>query len=161
MLLRSAGLPGSCSPCAPPYPARLAEADSNLPQIFRAHFGFVEGRLNDEDEQVNARWLQRVVAGELFGAAMAERTETTGNSVNLTEDGKLFYNDTSVDLAELAQKLKEVKNKESIIIIRADSTVPHGKVVEVMDTVKTEGLSKIAIAVDQAAPPDTTKDNNK
>jgi alkylation response protein AidB-like acyl-CoA dehydrogenase len=66
---------------------RLAEADSNLPQIFRAHFGFVEGRLNDEDEQGNVRWFQRVVAGELFGAAMAERTETTGDSVNLTEEG--------------------------------------------------------------------------
>lgn len=73
--------------------SRLAEADSNLPQIFRAHFGFVEGRLNDEDEQGNARWFQRVVAGELFGAAMAERTETTGNSVNLTEDGERWLLD--------------------------------------------------------------------
>ena len=98
---------------------------------------------------------------KLPSASSADPVEKEEITVNLTEDGKLFYNDTSVDLAELAEKLKEVKNKESIIIIRADSTVPHGKVVEVMDTVKTEGLSKIAIAVDQAAPPDTTKDNNK
>lgn len=68
--------------------SRLAEADSNLPQIFRAHLGFVEGRLNDQDEQGNARWFQHVVKGELFGAAMAERTETTGNSVNLSEHGE-------------------------------------------------------------------------
>ncbi len=98
---------------------------------------------------------------KLPSASSADPVEKEEITVNLTEDGKLFYNDKSVDLAGLAEKLKEVKNKESIIIIRADSTVPHGKVVEVMDTVKTEGLSKIAIAVDQAAPPDTTKDNNK
>jgi len=94
-------------------------------------------------------------------ASSADPVETEEITVNMTEDGKLFYNDTSVDLAGLAEKLKEVKNKESIIIIRADSTVPHGKVVQVMDTVKSEGLSKIAIAVDQAPPPDTTKDSNK
>lgn len=94
-------------------------------------------------------------------ASSADPVETEEITVNMTEDGKLFYNDTSVDLAGLAEKLKEVKNKESIIIIRADNTVPHGKVVQVMDTVKSEGLSKIAIAVDQAPPPDTTKDSNK
>ena len=73
--------------------SRLAEADSNLPQIFRAHLGFVEGRLNDEREQDNQRWFARVVAGELFGAAMAERTETTGNSVNLSQDGERWVLD--------------------------------------------------------------------
>ena len=98
---------------------------------------------------------------KLPSASSADPVEKEEITVNLTEDGKLFYNDTSVDIAGLAEKLKEVKNKESVIIIRADNTVPHGKVVQVMDTVKSEGLSKIAIAVDQAPPPDTTKDNNK
>ena len=94
-------------------------------------------------------------------ASSADPVETEEITVNMTEDGKLFYNDQSVDIEGLAAKLKEVKNKESVIIIRADNTVPHGKVVQVMDTVKSEGLSKIAIAVDQAPPPDTTKDRNK
>lgn len=66
----------------------LAEADSNLPQIFRAHFGFVEGRLNEDDEASRSRWFARIVAGDLFGAAMAERTEATSNTVELTEEGE-------------------------------------------------------------------------
>ncbi|WP_235978934.1 acyl-CoA dehydrogenase family protein [Zestomonas carbonaria] len=66
----------------------LGEADSNLPQIFRAHFGFVEGRLNDEEEDNRQLWFPRIVAGELFGAAMAERTEATRNTVTLTRDGE-------------------------------------------------------------------------
>ncbi len=61
----------------------LAEADSNLPQIFRAHFGFVEGRLND-DVSTQERWFPRIAAGELFGAAMAERTDATENTLTLT-----------------------------------------------------------------------------
>ncbi|MDF3935898.1 acyl-CoA dehydrogenase family protein [Pseudomonas citronellolis] len=63
---------------------QLGAADSNLPQIFRAHFGFVEGRLNDDDEASRQYWFPRIVGGELFGAAMAERSEVTGNSVTLS-----------------------------------------------------------------------------
>jgi len=77
---------------------RLGEADSNLPQIFRAHFGFVEGRLNDDDEASRQHWFPRIVGGELFGAAMAERSEVTGNSVTLVReddhwllDGEKYY----------------------------------------------------------------------
>ncbi|MHC6225871.1 acyl-CoA dehydrogenase family protein [Pseudomonas sp. X10] len=63
---------------------RLGEADSNLPQILRAHFGFVEGRLSARDEASQDYWFAKVAAGELWGAAMAERTDSTGNSVSLT-----------------------------------------------------------------------------
>lgn len=61
----------------------LGEADSNLPQIVRAHFGFVEGRLSSRDQASQDYWLPKVVAGQLWGAAMAERTDTTRNSVTL------------------------------------------------------------------------------
>ncbi|WP_426217839.1 acyl-CoA dehydrogenase family protein [Pseudomonas sp. DWRC2-2] len=64
----------------------LGEADSNLPQILRAHLGFVEGRLSANDAASKDFWFAKVVAGELWGSALAERTDSTGNSVTLTED---------------------------------------------------------------------------
>ncbi|MFK3798967.1 acyl-CoA dehydrogenase family protein [Pseudomonas sp. NPDC088444] len=69
----------------------LGEADSNLPQIVRAHFGFVEGRLSSREADSQAYWLSKAASGELWGAAMAERTDTTRNSVTLTavEPGNL------------------------------------------------------------------------
>lgn len=70
----------------------LAEADSNLPQIVRAHFGFVEGRLASRDAASQDYWFAKVVAGQLWGAAMAERSDSSTNSVSLapTEDGWLL-----------------------------------------------------------------------
>lgn len=62
----------------------LGEADSNLPQIVRAHFGFVEGRLSSRDVASQAYWLPKAADGQLWGAAMAERTDTTRNSVTLS-----------------------------------------------------------------------------
>lgn len=74
----------------------LAEADSNLPQILRAHFAFVEGRLTADGGD---EWLERVASGALFGAAMAERTPGTETTTILTRhpeggwmlDGEKYY----------------------------------------------------------------------
>lgn len=50
----------------------LAEADSNLPNIFRAHFGQIERLYAEIDPALHAPWLRRAAAGELFGNATTE-----------------------------------------------------------------------------------------
>jgi biopolymer transport protein ExbD len=50
----------------------------------------------------------------------------------------------------ISETLRKNQNKESLVIIRADDSVPHGKVVELMDTVRTQGFTKLAIAVVQS-----------
>lgn len=78
----------------------LGEADSNLVQILRAHLAFVELRLNNEDQAQQALWFERIVRGELIGAAMAERTAATETTLALTRaddgdgwrlNGRKFY----------------------------------------------------------------------
>lgn len=64
----------------------LGEADSNLVQILRAHFAFVEIRLNDDDPEVRRTWFERIVAGDLVGAAMAERTTATETTLELVRE---------------------------------------------------------------------------
>ncbi len=50
----------------------LAEADSNLPQALRAHFAFIEDRLNQPDSDDRRRWFRRFVDGELVGSGWSE-----------------------------------------------------------------------------------------
>jgi len=53
----------------------LGEADSNLPQALRSHFGFVE-RLNVEiAAEHRLRWLRLIAEGAIFGNATTERGE--------------------------------------------------------------------------------------
>lgn len=87
---------------------------------------------------------------KLPSATSAEPVKAEQVTINLTKDGNLYFNDKTIDIEGLTEKLKEVKDKNSIVIIRADDSVPHGKVVQVMDIAKSEGLSKLAIAVEQA-----------
>ena len=88
---------------------------------------------------------------KLPSATSAEPVKIEQLTINLTKDGSIVYNDKTVDAEELTKKLQEVKDKDSLVIIRADNDVPHGKVVQVMDIAKSEGLSKLAFAVQ--APP--------
>lgn len=66
---------------------KLAAADSNIPQIFRAHFAFVETlRAGLPHEE---RWLQLIRSNAIFGAAMAERSDETSvtTAVTTSPDG--------------------------------------------------------------------------
>ncbi|MHA3055993.1 monooxygenase [Acinetobacter sp. ANC 4633] len=50
----------------------LAQADSNLPQVLRVHFGFTEDVLISQDPAFKVRWLKRIAAGETIGSAWSE-----------------------------------------------------------------------------------------
>ncbi len=95
---------------------------------------------------------------KLPSASSAEPVKTEQLTINLTQAGKVYYNDKEINIDDLASRLEGIEDKNSIVIIRADNSVPHGQVVEVMDIVKSEGFSKLAIAVDQASGALDTKD---
>lgn len=65
--------------------------------------------------------------------------------LSVTADGKLHWNETVVQLAELETRLIEVAQKQPQpeIHIRGDRTVAYEHVVKVMATVQRAGLQKL------------------
>jgi biopolymer transport protein ExbD len=57
-----------------------------------------------------------------------------------------------VTTEELKKALDEAraKNPNTLVVIQADEGVPHGRVVEVMETAKGAGLGQLAIGVREA-----------
>jgi biopolymer transport protein ExbD len=69
-------------------------------------------------------------------------------------DGKKIANDSAV-LALARESL--AKNKDLRAVIRADTTVQHGRIIRVLDLLKQAGVSKIAFGVTPiAAEPEAT-----
>ncbi len=69
----------------------------------------------------------------------------------ITKDRKIYYNQEQIDsFDELTERLRRVaeENAEATVIIQADTDVNHGTVVKVMDSAKSVGLSKLAIATE-------------
>ncbi|MEK6224618.1 MAG: biopolymer transporter ExbD, partial [Thermodesulfobacteriales bacterium] len=79
---------------------------------------------------------------KLPSASSAEPVKSEQLTINLTQAGQVYYNDKEINIDDLPSKLQDIEDKDSLIIIRADNSVPHGQVVEIMDIVKTGGFSK-------------------
>ncbi len=101
--------------------------------------------------------VKETIEVELPRAASGGETVGTTLTLVLDKDGKLFLDgaETTPDQARAAVRAAVAKDKEAKAIIGADRSVSHGQVVEVIDLVKTEGLTKFAIHIekDETAQP--------
>ena len=80
--------------------------------------------------------------------------ETVGPTLAfaLDREGKLFLDGepASLDAARDAVRAALAKSAEARALISADRAVSHGRVIEVIDLVKQEGLTRFAIDVERA-----------
>ena len=79
--------------------------------------------------------------------------KTTPSQLDITMDstGKVLLNGKVVEDSKISQYILRMvlKDPETQAVISADKDVPHGKVVNVIDIIKTSGIKKIAIAIDK------------
>jgi len=70
--------------------------------------------------------------------------------ITITKSGKIYLNSTEVTTATLAQRLIPVldKDREQVVIIRADQDVSLQKAVEVIDLAKGVGAQRFMIATE-------------
>ena len=68
--------------------------------------------------------------------------------------GQLFLNDKPVTPAELALKLAESgrQNPDTEVQLRADQSVPYGRIVEVMGAAQKAGLNRIGFVAEPRTP---------
>jgi biopolymer transport protein ExbD len=84
---------------------------------------------------------------ELPQGETAQRTQDNEAIVLIAPDGSLFYQEARVDLQGLRAALGHAQQQRPgmRVVIKADKSVPHGQVVEVMDVAKTVGIERLAI----------------
>ncbi len=73
-------------------------------------------------------------------------------NISISADGKLSLNGAAATEAQIKEKaiLEFGKNPDVQAIISADQIVQHGKVVGIIDLIKTIGVKKFAISIDKA-----------
>ncbi len=71
-------------------------------------------------------------------------------AITITTDGTISIGDTVVQIEEVQSRVEQLADKsETLVILRADENVEHGKVIAVMDEVKKAGVTKLAIATEE------------
>lgn len=85
---------------------------------------------------------------ELPKASHADPVRQEPLVIYVDAEGKVYLNDEPVDLALLGAALggKIQESKEKAVILKADSRVSHGSVVEVMDIIKGAGARRLVVS---------------
>ena len=67
----------------------------------------------------------------------------------MTNEGQVYVDELPVDWTDLDAKLSAASaDSQTLVIIKADTEVEHGRVVRVMDLARSKGLNRLAIATD-------------
>lgn len=71
-------------------------------------------------------------------------------AITLMKDGTISIGDTVVSIEEIKSRVEQLADKaDTPVILRADENVEHGKVIKVMDEIKSAGVTKLSIATQE------------
>jgi biopolymer transport protein ExbD len=70
-------------------------------------------------------------------------------TITVTKDDKMYLEDRQITAAELTSRLKVLAKEKMGLLIKADSRAPLGRIVEIWDACRAEGVLQINIATNQ------------
>ncbi|MFO0722798.1 MAG: biopolymer transporter ExbD [Myxococcota bacterium] len=72
-------------------------------------------------------------------------------SITREKDGRILFDQDLVDEAALVAHLKtfRAQNPDASLVVSADQSVPHGRVMHAIDLAKVEGITKFSISVER------------
>ena len=71
-------------------------------------------------------------------------------AITLMKDGTISIGDTVVSIEEIKPRVEQLADKaDTPVILRADENIEHGKVIKVMDEIKSAGVTKLSIATQE------------
>ncbi|HMF41242.1 MAG TPA: biopolymer transporter ExbD [Polyangia bacterium] len=96
---------------------------------------------------------KQAIEVELPRASQSTTLNPTTLAVTLTREGALYLNGRATTPAELRAAVRDAvaKDPKTQVIIAGDKSVSHGRVVWVLDVVKSLGVASFAIQIDPSA----------
>ncbi len=67
----------------------------------------------------------------------------------ITKDNKIFLNDREITEDELVSKLRIIAKEKTPLLIKADNDAPLGRIVDIWDICRNEGIYQVNIATRQ------------
>jgi len=85
---------------------------------------------------------------ELPESSASTEREVREIAVFLGSDGGLVFEDETVTGEQLGERLRAALSRaeRKIVVLRADTGTPHGKVVEIMDLIRESGAEGLTVA---------------
>ena len=82
-------------------------------------------------------------------AVTSEVMQLDNVTITVTKDDKIYLEDKEITAEELTGRLRILAKDKMGLLIKADSRAPLGRIVEIWDICRHEGVSQINIATNQ------------
>ncbi|MDP3730711.1 MAG: biopolymer transporter ExbD [Candidatus Omnitrophota bacterium] len=82
-------------------------------------------------------------------AVTSEIMQLDNVTITVTKDDEIYLEDRLVTIEELTGRLKVLAKENMGLLIKADNRAPLGRIVQIWDACRTEGVSQINIATNQ------------
>ena len=82
-------------------------------------------------------------------AVTSEVMQLDNVTITVTKDDKIYLEDRQITREELVPRLKILAKEKMGLLIKADSRAPLGRIVEIWDACRREGVPQINIATNQ------------
>ncbi len=103
---------------------------------------------------VTATYITRnAIEVRLPEAATGQDVTTTTLALVVSQDGSLFLNGEGVTMEDMRRKVAEIvrKNPEVQAVVDGDRSVAYGRVMEVIDALRSAGVKNFAASVERKA----------
>jgi biopolymer transport protein TolR len=87
-------------------------------------------------------------------AAKTLQEKTEPLTISITADGKIYLQETEVDLETLVPRLQAITQAkpDTRIFVRGDQKISYGTILQVMGTITGAGFDKVALMAELPAP---------
>jgi len=82
-------------------------------------------------------------------AVTSEVVQQENAVIIITKDDRIYLEDREISRDELASRLNVIAKEKMGLLIKADSRASHGRIVEIWDMCRSEGVSHVSIATSQ------------
>lgn len=93
--------------------------------------------------------FQPGISVNLPKAVTSEVVQQDNVALTITKDNKMYLEDREISEIELISRLKALTKEKTGLLIKADSRAPLGRIVQIWDLCRREGVSQINIATNQ------------
>lgn len=107
--------------------------------------------------------IYRGMKVQLPKAATGEDLSHVTLNISVTKDGSIFLDSRKITLDDLKRAFAKMKEQQaqSDALISADSEVPHGKVMEISDFLRSQGVAQVGFATASAGGAPKSKSDKK
>lgn len=94
---------------------------------------------------------QQIIPVNLPQAASAQNDKPHSVAVNVTQDGRVLFDQEDIPLELIKKRVQLEMNKQSdiVFVLRSDKQAEYGRVVAVLDEMKLAGVHRVAIATER------------